>query len=98
MLILIGGFVSASGSGLACPDWPTCHGQVLPILSGPVLVEFSHSLSALVVSLFVTSTLLLACRAYRESRRIRVLSTASFLLMSAQLLRGVATIVIYSCS
>src|SRR2546428_8876665 len=68
MLILIGGFVSASGSGLACPDLPTCHGQVLPLLSGPVLVEVSHRLSALVVSLFVPPNLLIALRGHRESR------------------------------
>src|SRR2546428_8858819 len=68
MLILIGGFVSASGSGLAWPDWPTFHGPVLPILSGPVLVEVSPTLSALGVTLFVTATLLIAWRAYRESR------------------------------
>src|SRR5256712_9767364 len=92
MLILIGGFVSASGSGLACPDWPTCHGQVLAILSGPVLVEFAHRLSALVVSLFVTATLLIAWRAYRESRGILVLSTASFFLLLAQIFLGMVTV------
>ena len=92
VLTLIGGFVSASGSGLACPDWPTCHGQVLPILSGPVLVEFSHRLSALVVTLFVTATLLIAWRAYRESRGILVLSTASFVLLLAQIFLGMVTV------
>ncbi|TMI44226.1 hypothetical protein E6H23_01395 [Candidatus Bathyarchaeota archaeon] len=92
MLILIGGFVSASGSGLACPDWPTCHGQVLPILSGPVLVEFSHRLSALVVTLFVTATLLIAWRAYRESRGIVALSTTSFALLLAQIFLGMVTV------
>src|SRR5438045_3427313 len=29
-LIVIGGLVRASSSGLGCPDWPLCHGQPFP--------------------------------------------------------------------
>ncbi|MCC2665306.1 MAG: ctaA [Geminicoccaceae bacterium] len=30
-LIVLGAWVRATGSGLACPDWPTCYGHWLPL-------------------------------------------------------------------
>ena len=39
LLILIGGLVHGTGSSLACPDWPTCYGTMMPRMEGGVLVE-----------------------------------------------------------
>src|SRR2546427_12639055 len=32
-LIILGGLVRATGAGLACPDWPLCHGRLMPSLT-----------------------------------------------------------------
>jgi cytochrome c oxidase assembly protein subunit 15 len=43
-LIVLGAWVRASGSGLACPDWPTCYGHWLPLPGAiPAAAGYSYS-------------------------------------------------------
>lgn len=74
-LVLIGGYVSASGAGLACPDWPLCAGELLPSLTGPVGAHVLHRFAAAAVSLLIAAT---AVRAYRtQSRRPQILAASA---------------------
>jgi heme A synthase len=51
VLIVAGGVVTNTDSGLACPDWPTCYGSVAPKMVGNVAVEHTHRLIATAVGL-----------------------------------------------
>lgn len=45
-LLYLGSVVHATGSSLACPDWPTCFGTMMPEMSGGVFWEHLHRLVA----------------------------------------------------
>jgi len=51
LLIIAGGLVTSTGSGLAVPDWPLSFGQLFPRMEGGVLYEHGHRLVAASVGL-----------------------------------------------
>src|SRR5438132_2538801 len=91
-LILLGGAVRATDSGTACPDWPLCHGQVLPRLEGHVLVEYSHRLVASVVGVLIVATASWAWRRNRGDSLVSRTALVAVVLLVAQVLVGAATV------
>jgi heme a synthase len=91
-LIIVGSVVRTTGSGLACPDWPLCQGRLIPPLQFNVLIEWSHRLLALLVSvcvLTIAATTVLS-RALRP--RLGLLAGLAVLLLFAQVLLGALTV------
>jgi heme A synthase len=98
-LILIGGVVRVSDSGLGCGaegsgthGWPLCEGGVLPADSAESVVEFSHRVAATVVTVLIA---LLAFKAFRRLRSHRLLvrgTVAAGLLVIAQAALGGLTV------
>jgi heme A synthase len=46
ILLWLGSIVHATQSSLACPDWPTCHGTMVPVMTGGIFWEHLHRLVA----------------------------------------------------
>jgi len=46
LLIIAGGLVTSTGSGLAVPDWPLSYGQWMPPMVGGIRFEHSHRMIA----------------------------------------------------
>ena len=55
LLIIAGGLVTSTGSGLAVPDWPLSYGQVFPRMEGGVLFEHGHRMIASAVGVLVVA-------------------------------------------
>jgi len=94
ILIVIGGVVRVTGSGLGCPDWPLCYGQVLPPPQIESVIEFSHRLTAGVVSLMVLGIAVVALRSYRDDRKILLPALAGVGVLIVQILLGAITVVL----
>src|SRR5471030_1353476 len=95
LLILIGGLVHGTGSSLACPDWPTCYGTMMPHMEGGVLVEHSHRLAAgTVVILTLALAVMLTRSAAPEQRRLRPFGWLAVGLVFAQALLGGITVLL----
>ena len=84
-LIVLGGVVRVTGSGLGCPDWPLCHGNIIPPLEKTAIIEYSHRLVASgIVGPLIIATCVVAWIGYRRERRLVIPATAAVILLLAQ--------------
>lgn len=66
--MVMGGVVVGKDAGFICPDWPLCHGQVLPQLTGLVILELVHRATAVLVTLLVLYITVKVWRTYKGNR------------------------------
>lgn len=67
VVIIIGAWVRATGSGAGCANsWPTCDGVLLPELKGATAIEFTHRITSGVALLLVAW---LVIRVFRTTDR-----------------------------
>ncbi len=90
--VMLGSWTRINGAGMTCPDYPLCNGQVIPSMAGGTVWEWTHRLTAAILSLLVLGVLFTAWRRRREAAF--VVPTASIIaaLFAFQVFLGAATV------
>jgi heme A synthase len=88
VLIVIGGVVRVTGSGDACPDWPLCHGTVIPPLEVRVWIEWTHRLTNTLVAPSILALAVWVTLRYRSQTLIRRSAWLAFVLLVVQIVLG----------
>jgi protoheme IX farnesyltransferase len=92
-LIVVGGIVRITGSGMGCGDhWPRCDGEWFPPLDLPTLIESSHRWFAALVSILVFAVAAVALRRHRSEPLLRNPALLAAFLLVVQVLLGAVTV------
>lgn len=95
VLILLGGYVKAIHAGLACPDWPLCHGQIFPVdqIDNPgVWAEYIHRLVAAVMAICMVILFFMARKLSAEVNELKNVTLGFVILVIIQSVMGGLTV------
>jgi len=89
-LMFIGGYISAAGLGLTCPEWPLCPNGVMP--SEEYLIEWIHRTTAATTGVLVVSTMVASLIHKNSDIKIKITSSLATGLVITQITLGALVI------
>ncbi|MGA7370633.1 MAG: COX15/CtaA family protein [Nitrososphaeraceae archaeon] len=90
-LIFFGGYVSASGVGLSCPEWPLCPAGLVPM--DEFVIEYMHRTLAATTGLLVIVTMVFTLKSKLTKRGMKLAVIVAGGLVMGQIALGGAVIV-----
>lgn len=94
LVVVWGGVVRVTGSGLGCPDWPTCHGEFLPSLDTATRIEWFHRFLGIAGGVSLAALGITTLVAYRKQPWILWLVVAAGALYIVQALLGAVVVLL----
>ncbi len=89
-LMVIGGYISAAGLGLTCPEWPLCPSGILP--TEEYLIEWTHRLVAATTGALVIATMVASLINKNADLKIKVTSSLATVFVITQIVLGALVI------
>ncbi len=89
-LMFIGGYISAAGLGLTCPEWPLCPNGIMP--SEEYLIEWIHRLVAATTGALVIATMVASIINRNADLKIKVTSSLATVFVITQITLGALVI------
>ena len=89
-LMFIGGYISAAGLGLTCPEWPLCPDGIMP--SEEYLIEWTHRLIAATTGSLVIATMVASLINKNADLKIKVTSSLATVFVITQIVLGAMVI------
>jgi len=90
--VMLGSWTRINGAGMTCPDYPLCHGEFIPSMGGGTVWEWTHRVTAAVLSLLVLAVLATAWRYRKAASFVAPFASVIAALFAFQVFLGAATV------